>query len=298
MPIRSSLGEELSHVVDQGIRVTDPANIPKPGFVIKSRDEDQRKVFINVCSSARSILPVGWEGEGDLMASWVHEDGWEENTRLEFFISKPKMDVDKRGDACTVIHCATHPRVLQAAIENVNFKMHLIAMVMSKVAKDTGMYLDLDIKLPRMKSKGSLESIMLWGMDETVLMDVLPEPCVASKKDMVTVDTTGGDVECTHRLHNEDWSMSFVGNPVHSIRIVVRLVKESCCVLADHPTAGRVWISGSVIHIDLPKCERLSLETNLSLDSRRANRALCSLEKETLTLELSLARFRQTIGIT
>lgn len=81
--------------------MTDPANIPKPGFVIKSRDEDQKKVFINVCSSARATLPVGWEGQGDLMPSLVHEDGWEENIRLEFFISKPKMDVDKRGDACT-----------------------------------------------------------------------------------------------------------------------------------------------------------------------------------------------------
>ena len=197
-----------------------------------------------------------------------------------------------------VIHCATHPRVLQAAFENVNFKRHLIAMVMSKVAKDTGMYLDPDIKLPKMKSKGSLESIMLWGMDESVLMDVLPDPCAASKNEVVTVDTTADGVECKHRLNKEDWSMLFLGNPVHSIRIVVRLKGESCCVLAHHPTAGQVWISGSVIHIDLPKCERLSLETNLSLDSHRTNRALCSLEKETLTLELSLARFRQTIRIT
>ena len=85
--------------------MTDPANIPKPGFVVKSRDEDQRKVFINICSSERSTLPVGWGGEDDLMPSLVQEDGWEENTRLEFLISKPKMDVDKRGDACTgMIH--------------------------------------------------------------------------------------------------------------------------------------------------------------------------------------------------
>lgn len=199
-----------------------------------------------------------------------------------------------------VIHCAIHPMVLQAASENVDFKMHLIASVLSRVGKDTGMYLDPDIKLPKMKIKGSLESIMLWGMDDSVLTDVLSDANAtsASRNDMVKVDTIGSGVECKHRIAKDDWKISFLGNPVHSIKIVVRLIGESCCALSDHPAAGQVWITGSVIHIKLPEYEYFSLDTNLSLDSRRVNRALCSIKKQSLTLEISLVRFRQTIEVT
>ncbi|GBF88596.1 pre-RNA processing protein [Raphidocelis subcapitata] len=168
-PVTEDLQEMLRNVKrgkGQPVEETATEEItPAPGFVVKTADQDGRKVFVNVCSSDRIPAPGGWadglppEAVESALASAAAADGDAgapppEALRLPISVGSLRGDADKRGEACGTVDVVLNSGMLAAAARHRPLKAFLIDLVLGQVGQKHGLLLDPKYKLPKMAYKG------------------------------------------------------------------------------------------------------------------------------------------------
>ena len=131
---------------------------PEAGFVVKSFDDNGRKIFINMCGSDRVPAPGNWE-KGKIPEDVAKkleqaETSPDESLRFPLSLSDASYDLDKQGKQCTTFDCIFNQDVLQQAMANKRLKVFLIELALGWVQEKHHLILDSKYKLPRMKYKG------------------------------------------------------------------------------------------------------------------------------------------------
>jgi len=131
---------------------------PEPAFVVKTRDDNGRKVFINVLGSPAIGAPGGWEGgrvpDHVEEALRRQEAAPDESLRFPLSLSEPQNDLDRKGEPCTVFDCAFNADVVQQAVAHRRLQVFLVELAMGWTCSKHDLELDPKFKLPRMKYKG------------------------------------------------------------------------------------------------------------------------------------------------
>lgn len=172
--------------------------IPDPVFVIKTTDQSDRKVFINVTSSSKVPAPGGWSS--GLMPEEVSKalDEWQqlgeqqsgEALRLPMSCGDMREDVDKKGESCITVDCIFNNDVIAATRHHRPFKAFLIQLSLNVVGQKHKLELDPKFKLPKMTYKGLHVASQRMRVDQKPLVtevgDILEEPTfplIAKKQD-------------------------------------------------------------------------------------------------------------------
>jgi len=152
--------------------------LPEPCFVVKTRDEGGRKVFVNVCGSPRVAAPGDW-ADGQARPSVrvsarstshpprpqvplaVKEaleaeaagaaPGSDPPAALRFPLAcgPPRAACDAEGAPSTVVDVVFAAKVAAAAAADVRLKAFLIGLALAHVGAKHAMTLDARYKLPR-----------------------------------------------------------------------------------------------------------------------------------------------------
>lgn len=133
---------------------------PNPGFVIKTSQNGNMKVFINICMNENIQKPT---------SQVTYQDGKRGlNWSLPYAQAPPVQDLDKNKARCMVYDVLFHPQSLQMADANKEFKNLVIKTALNAVENNFDVKLDqLNIKFPKLSFKG------------------LPKPTVIRKKSSV-----------------------------------------------------------------------------------------------------------------
>ncbi|KAL4425454.1 hypothetical protein ABPG75_009470 [Micractinium tetrahymenae] len=133
---------------------------PEPGFVVKTANEQGQKVFINVCGSAKMPLPPGWARGGAVPPEVKqHLEGDQSGDappamRFPMSMGAARIDVDHKGVPCLVLDCILSTNLLAACAEYRPLKLFLIQLALGMAAQQTGLELDPQYRLPKMRYKG------------------------------------------------------------------------------------------------------------------------------------------------
>ncbi|QDZ25799.1 PIH1 domain-containing protein [Chloropicon primus] len=131
---------------------------PEPGFVVKCRDDNNRKIFINMCGSPNVPAPGNWDKgkipedvKKKLEQAQTTPD---ESLRFPLSLSDASYDLDKQGKPCTTFDCIFNSDVLKQAMATKSLKVFLIELALGWIQEKHHLILDEKYKLPRMKYKG------------------------------------------------------------------------------------------------------------------------------------------------
>ncbi len=131
---------------------------PEPAFVVKTKDDTGRKVFINVLGSPAIGAPGGWEGgrvpDHVEEALRRQEAAPDESLRFPLSLSEPRNDLDRKGEPCTVFDCAFNADVVKQAAAHRRLQVFLVELAMGWTSSKHDLILDPKFKLPRLKYKG------------------------------------------------------------------------------------------------------------------------------------------------
>ncbi|PRW57842.1 Cyclic nucleotide-gated ion channel 1 [Chlorella sorokiniana] len=132
---------------------------PEPGFVIKTANEQGQKVFINVCGSTKLPLPGGWpKGQIPPEVKQHLEGGLGGDApaamRVPLCLGNVRIESDHRGVPCMVADCLVNSEMLERAGEYRPLKIFLIQLALAHTARQVGLELDPQYKLPKMRYKG------------------------------------------------------------------------------------------------------------------------------------------------
>jgi hypothetical protein len=220
------------------------------------------------------------------------------------------LDTDRKGIICRVIHCGIEGFTLEAAKEDKHFKMVLIASILSRIVDDckVDMIQDLErIKLPKMKSKGTIPSVAGWEVaihedgdlgnssDATARLDL----DAITLRDAVDGDPVlrEGKAKMVNRKKPKEqpYSVQYNGVPVHSVSVSVTQMAFGTANMSNSPS---VYTKGSKVYIEAPSMARpLCIETNLMLNGRACTTAMHKQDEETLFLEIPIISFGDYIAL-
>ena len=131
---------------------------PEPAFVVKTKDDTGRKVFINVLGSPAIGAPGGWEGgrvpDHVEEALRRQEAAPDESLRFPLSLSEPRNDLDRKGEPCTVFDCAFNADVVKQATAHRRLQVFLVELAMGWTSSKHDLILDPKFKLPRLRYKG------------------------------------------------------------------------------------------------------------------------------------------------
>lgn len=269
----------------QGRTALDPRYIPRAGFVIKTWDATDAKVFINVCSV--EAMNQGQDGT-DFMDDYDVYEPYLEGLGGIVVSDKFYVDVDKRGEACRVVHCGIHPMVTLAMRGSRRFKMYVIDRILNVVPERLGSFAGIsrDYKLPKMRSKGDLPSFLEWGGTSS--------PSLANghhhgqsggnegRASEIVMHNGGAGADmkakASRRIKDtpseQGWTLEYVGSPVaHSVKICVTVPDAVVDGVKKDKCAIRARIRGSEVLVeamdkkDQKETLLCSVETNVSLDT-------------------------------
>ncbi|KAJ8917614.1 hypothetical protein NQ315_000097 [Exocentrus adspersus] len=141
---------------------------PKPGYVIKTSVNGNRKAFINICSNDHirkpSSSPTVREGEKGL--SWA----------LPHSLSPPREDLDNKGVRCQVFDVVFHPDTLHLAEKNKTFRSMVNNAALEAVESNFDVSLDKkNLKFPKLNYKGMPHASVIRKPSETKPVERLPE---------------------------------------------------------------------------------------------------------------------------
>ncbi|KAJ8308430.1 hypothetical protein KUTeg_013304 [Tegillarca granosa] len=121
---------------------------PKPGHVLKTSVDGEKKAFINICQNDKVGKPtsekqVGPNGVRGLNWSIPHSQ------------TPPREDLDKGGKTCMVYDVVFHPDTYRMGESNARFKKMIEDTALDGVEKQFGVKLDRkNVKHPKMTYKG------------------------------------------------------------------------------------------------------------------------------------------------
>lgn len=109
--------------------------VPEPGFVVKCRDDNDRKIFINICGAEKVAAPGGWENgkvPDDVLAQL--EDASispDESLRFPLSLGEQVYDLDKKGQPCSCFDCVFNSDVVKQALQVKRLKHFLVELAIT-----------------------------------------------------------------------------------------------------------------------------------------------------------------------
>ncbi|GAB1608515.1 protein kintoun-like [Argonauta hians] len=117
---------------------------PDPGHVIKSLNQDKKKVFINICQNENIGKPT-----------FTKENGPERNGiqwSIPHSLSRPRDDLDAKGGKCVVYDVVFHPDTYRMARSNPRLKKLVNDTAIEAVEEHFDVTLDRKISTPKLKN--------------------------------------------------------------------------------------------------------------------------------------------------
>eukprot|EP00873_Tetraselmis_striata_P015838 jgi/Tetstr1/436102/TSEL_024950.t1 len=153
--------------------------VPEPGFVIKTADDKGNKVFINICGSDK-VAPPGAKWEEGKVPEAVQraldqgddaDADAQQALRCPISLGEPRVDMDRKGEACTVYDCVFNDEVCATATKaHRQLKNFIIELALGWVQHKHKLVLDPKYKLPRMRYKGEHVASMRIRVDKKALV--------------------------------------------------------------------------------------------------------------------------------
>lgn len=123
---------------------------PRPGYVLKTSANGDRKVFVNVCSGDAMQEPTAERRDGG--------DHWS----LPHCVSPARRDYDRGRRPCDVYDVVFHPAVLDMTARGGRLKAMVEDTALAMVERSAGVTLDkTNVKYPKMTFKGVARSLMI-----------------------------------------------------------------------------------------------------------------------------------------
>ena len=155
------LGNKGKKNTDTAVMVT-----PNAGFVIKSYVEDGKKVFINVCYADEiegptlydAPAPLETEGEESNERGIVphNETDAPPPFRIPLSLSEMREDEDASGNKSSVWDACVGTDTLKRALDDASFRDFLVELCLQWVESKSSLLLSRDVKLPKLRAKGTL----------------------------------------------------------------------------------------------------------------------------------------------
>mmetsp|Transcript_5182 Transcript_5182/g.9866 ORF Transcript_5182/g.9866 Transcript_5182/m.9866 type:complete len:426 (+) Transcript_5182:169-1446(+) len=156
---------------------------PAEGFVVKTKDDTGRKVFINVCGSPKIPAPGNWDN-GKVPAQVqealdkMEQENQEPGDALRFPLScgEVRNDLDKKGEPASVLDVVLNKDIVEQCASLRRLKVFVIELAMAWVGQKHQLELDAKYKLPHLKYKGSAPAQQRIRIDPKCLIHELDEP--------------------------------------------------------------------------------------------------------------------------
>ncbi|XP_014769704.1 PIH1 domain-containing protein 1 [Octopus bimaculoides] len=144
---------------------------PKPGFCIKVKDEENKKVFINICQADNVPKPeeISDEKLMELLDSEVPTD-----YRIPMSLGESHPELDKSGQACTVYDVVINPKFFEKIQKNELFRVFMISISMEGLEEKYKMKLKRNswVILKNKKFMGSIAPQNIRNKSKSLISEV------------------------------------------------------------------------------------------------------------------------------
>jgi hypothetical protein len=149
MPGMGMTPEMMNQTTKDGKPYIDPEGgctiQPNPGFVIKSSDQNQQKVFVNMTSHELVDPPQ----EKHM------PDSDQPAVRIPLSLGELREDFDKKGDPCRVLDVIWNPEAVKKGNDDMLYRHGLVELAFEYIKQKHNLILDLKYKAPKnLKYKG------------------------------------------------------------------------------------------------------------------------------------------------
>ncbi|KAL3141806.1 hypothetical protein ABBQ32_004480 [Trebouxia sp. C0010 RCD-2024] len=277
---------------------------PQAGFVVKTTDQDKRKVFVNICGSDKVPMAGGWtdgkmpdEAKQFLQSAVVPSDASKpevESCRFPLSLGEAKLETDKQGELCTVYDVVYNDQALMQAKAFRHLKLFLISFALAWIQQQKKITLDAKYKLPKMHYKGERVTSQIMRVDKQLVEDMGdvmedPEFPLMTKRRHVTVPRAPKEItkvrDDTAQAARLDTSqqageaelvaaVEYIGRPVEHVVVTV-----DCPQTAASPgfTAD---VSGDHLYINMPGCKQLDVHLHFAVFAENATAQLLKDNKQ------------------
>ncbi|XP_072172603.1 protein kintoun-like [Diadema setosum] len=128
---------------------------PKPGYVLKTSINGEKKAFINICKNDIIGKPHADKSQ--------HKNGkpgvqWS----LPYSLAPGRDDLDHAGKKCVVYDCLFHPECFELSIKDARFRTLMENTAMDGIEREFQVTLDRNnVKKPKMKFKGKPQATII-----------------------------------------------------------------------------------------------------------------------------------------
>jgi len=117
---------------------------PSAGFVVKTKDQNGQKVFLNM-TSHELVDPME---EKDL------PDSDEPGIRIPLSLGTMREDFDKKGEPCRVVDIIWNPNSVKKCTKDMLFRQGMVELAFGYMREKFQMELSMRYTVPKMKYKG------------------------------------------------------------------------------------------------------------------------------------------------
>lgn len=123
---------------------------PEAGFVVKTKDKDGQKVFINM--TEHEMIDAFEEKK---IPQGEREDyGTDTGIRIPLSLGTVREDYDKKGEAAQVYDVIWNPKTIARCKIEPSFRQVVVELAFNHIAQRHSHILDLRFSIPKMKYKG------------------------------------------------------------------------------------------------------------------------------------------------
>lgn len=303
--------------------------------MIKTTDQDGRKVFINVCTSDRIPLPGCWKDgllpeavEAALAEAADESSEDSEALRFPVSIGSLRPDADKRGEACAVVDAVVNDGVVRTAGEHRPFKAFLIDLILGHVGEKHKLQLDPKYKLPKMAYKGAGPEPQRVRAERKPLVTEVAADAKQSKQQQqqqqqagasstaqpATRQLPGAAAAATAGVAGKagggqqkssdgaaagplDYAIEYEGRPVAAVKVTVQL-PGTAAVAAATAAEIRAEVSGCDVYVSVAGQDQLSVQLPFAVSPEGAEAKVLGAQGQQRVLQLRLPYqpLRQWVG--
>lgn len=148
--------------------------VPQPGFVIKTKDEKDEKIFLNICSTDELPAPKDIS-EGELTKLIDDVDAM--NFRVPIGLGNPHAEIDKNGKGCTVYDILINTRFFEKIQKSDYFMGFFMTVVYEGLEDKYKMSLSRDwVRLKNRKSFGQILPQRIRPKSKPIIQE-MDSPC-------------------------------------------------------------------------------------------------------------------------
>ncbi|KAL5009731.1 hypothetical protein ScPMuIL_012036 [Solemya velum] len=143
---------------------------PKPGFCLKTRNDKEEKVFINICTAENVPQPKDIS-ETDLLGLLDSDDPT--GFRIPMSIGQPHAEVDKSGQGCTAFDVVIHPSFYDKMQKSQVFKSFFLTVTAEGIESKNDQLLSRDWNvLKNRKFVGTLQEQYIRTKSKPLIMEM------------------------------------------------------------------------------------------------------------------------------